>query len=101
MEPDKLRVDSLIAPISAEEEFLPELEEIWGEMDDYQRFAASYDWDLVVVGDLLVSLECRYRAGEFTSEQEERYAKLKADLMEKFPIMDRLGHSRPEEVLNA
>jgi hypothetical protein len=101
MEPDKSRIDRLIESISAEVEFLPELAEIWGEMDDDERFAASYDWDLVVVGGYLVYLENRREAGELSAEQEERYARLKAVLKEKLPILDRLGLSRPEEALNA
>ena len=89
------RVDGLIESISAEVEDLPDLEECWGEMDDNQRIAASYDWDAVVMGDLLASLERRYQAGELSDVQKERYRQLQADLEAALPIIDRLGLARP------
>ena len=94
------RVDGLLRSISAEVEYLPDLEEGWGEMDDNQRIAASYDWDLVVMGDLLVGLERRHQAGELSEEQEERYVELKAELKAALPSVERLGLRSSREVLD-
>ena len=66
-------------------------------MGAIQRVAAAYDWDLVVMGDLLVGLEHRRRAGELTNEQEQRYRQLKAALDAALPTIDRLGLARPQE----
>jgi hypothetical protein len=58
-------------------------------MNDDQRFAASYDWDLVVMGDYLAFLQSRQRRGELSAEQEKRYVELKAKLRAALPIIER------------
>jgi len=60
------RIDSLIESICAEVQDLPDLEECWGEMDEHQRLAAAYDWELVIVGAYLVSLQRRRETGELS-----------------------------------
>ena len=57
------RIGGLIESISAEVEDLPELAERWDELDDDQRFLTAYDWDLVVMGDLLKGLSSNLRKG--------------------------------------
>jgi hypothetical protein len=95
---------TLIESIAAEVEDLPELAEDWEDLDDDERFAAAYDWDLVVAGDYLVFLQSQREACELTGEQEERYAELKARLIFSAPPFQSSGstsrfHPKPSSSL--
>ena len=88
---DENRVDRLIESVRAEVRGLPEMAEAWEGMDGDQRYAFSYDWDLVVMADLLLAVEKRHRAGELSAYAEDSYHRLKEELKANLPTIERLG----------
>ena len=92
---DEKRVDRLIEGVLLEIRELPRVAEEWEGMDEDQRYAFSYDWDLVVMADYLRALEKRHRAGELSAAQEGAYRGLKEELRASLPVIERLGLYRP------
>ena len=88
---DEKRVDRLIEGVLLEVRELPRVEAEWEGMDGDQRYAFSYDWDLVVMADLLLAVEKRHRAGSLTAAEEDAYRRLKEELKASLPTIERLG----------
>ncbi|MDP9371403.1 MAG: hypothetical protein M3Q65_02880, partial [Chloroflexota bacterium] len=84
------RIERSLHALFAEVRELPSTAEEWSALTDGERAAITLDWDHLLA-DYLVELDRFYRAGEMTSEQQERYHDLLQQLKETKPLFARLG----------
>ena len=88
------RADRDLAAVLLFNRDLPEIIEEWDELADGERASLSLDWDHLM-GSYLAELEEYRRAGVLSEEQERAYERLRGELEENFPIIERLGLYRP------
>jgi hypothetical protein len=73
---------------------LPEVAEEWNQLDDGERAHWSLDWDQLM-GSHLRLLEERFRAGQMTAAQQQRYRAVLSELKGALPLIERLDLYRP------
>ncbi len=84
-------LDMIFAEIGALRELASDPE---GSADGARIYDFNVRWGTLMSGRLL-RLEHYHRAGELTEEQERRYRKLRRELEEAMPQIERLGVARP------
>lgn len=75
-----------------------ELRELASDPDKAEDSARVYDFSIrwgVLMSGRLLRLEHYYREGRLTREHEQSYRKLRSELSEAGPLIERLGLTRP------
>lgn len=73
---------------------LPEILEEWDALSDGERASLSLEWDHLM-GSYLTELEDYRRAGALSPEQEYSYRRLREELRDNLPVIERLNLYRP------
>ena len=88
------RADGMLSAVRLTNRDLPEILEEWDDLADGERASLSLDWDHLM-GSYLAELEEYRRAGVLSEEQERAYERLRGELEENFPVIERLNFYRP------
>ena len=73
---------------------LPEILEEWDDLADGERASLSMEWDHLM-GSYLAELEDYRRAGALSAAQEDSYRRLREELRDNLPVIERLNFYRP------
>jgi hypothetical protein len=88
------RIESGLTLVTGDIQALADLEREWGQLDESVRASLSLEWSHSMA-DYLVELDEKYRAGEMTPTQRERYDVLLGELKDALPIIARLNLRQP------
>jgi hypothetical protein len=88
------RIESGLTLVTGDIRALADLELEWDQLDESVRASLSLEWSHSMA-DYLVELDEKYRAGEMTPPQRERYQLLIGELKDALPIIERLDIRRP------
>ena len=86
--------DRAIEAVSLTNRDLPEILEEWDDLADGERASLALDWDHMMA-DYLPEIVRYHRAGVLSEGQEEAYERLRAELEENLPIIEKLNFYRP------
>ena len=88
------RADGRLQAVSLTNRNLPEILEEWDDLADGERASLALDWDHMM-GSYLPELVRYHRAGVLSEEQEEAYERLKQELEQNLPVIEKLNFYRP------
>jgi hypothetical protein len=93
------RIESGLTLATGDIRALADLEREWDQLEESVQASLSLEW-AHSIADYLIELDEKYRAGEMTLSQRERYRLLRGELKDALPIVAHLRFCKPINDLN-